>query len=217
MTPEIQLPDPYFGPQTTDEIVDRLQEYAKCGLAANARKVHFARDWANKLRAELQRLQSAASEDVESLVHDVAMAAWDAGCGSGVVWCPKRDKPCMYHDDGLQCSPAPVAGGVLTEEDLYNACEWTGGTGDFGEYPELIRGATVENLNRILASRLPALKTGEVAVSNERLAILEECADTLSDHVHARNMTGWERRARVCVNCIDTLRSRPTTDTEREG
>ena len=47
--------DPYFDPQTTEEIINRLQEYAKCGLAANARKVHHAWEWANKLRAQIEQ------------------------------------------------------------------------------------------------------------------------------------------------------------------
>lgn len=68
ITPETQQPDPYFAPQTIGEIIDRLQEYAKCGLAANARNVHHARDWANALRAEVQRLSAeldSANADAE--------------------------------------------------------------------------------------------------------------------------------------------------------
>ena len=45
--------------------------------------------------------------NIEILIHNLAMAAWDAGCDSGVVWCPdadmsKRGVVPMTQEEGLR-------------------------------------------------------------------------------------------------------------------
>lgn len=47
--------------------------------------------------------------NIEILIHNLAMAAWDAGCESGVVWCPdadmsKRGVVPMTQEEGLRDS-----------------------------------------------------------------------------------------------------------------
>lgn len=64
MTPETREYDEYFFPQTLEEIIDRLQEYAKCGLSINGRDASHARKWADKLRAELSRLRTIPADRV---------------------------------------------------------------------------------------------------------------------------------------------------------
>lgn len=80
----------------------------------------------------------------------------------------------------LRSSPAPVVGGVpeLTRDDLDSACEWQ----NTGEPLDL--SATVANLNKILASRLPALKPGEV------------------EEVRRYDPTGWRYVTCTCKRCL---------------
>lgn len=138
------------------------------------------------LRAELQRLKSAASEGVESLIHNVAMAAWDAGCDSGVVWCPdadmsKRGIVPMSQEEGLRNarehfakhgSGSPV-GDYESALNALRAClrsspaPVVGGLPDFS-HPDIEQAARLGF--QIGASRLSSIKPGEV----DRTRILEE-------------------------------------------
>lgn len=67
-----------------------------------------------ELRGDAKRLQSSTSQDVESLIHAVAMAAWDHGADCGTVWCPDADMskrgvvPCTQ-EEGFQESRAHFA------------------------------------------------------------------------------------------------------------
>lgn len=65
-------------------------------------------------------------DSIETLIHNLAMAAWDAGCESGVVWCPdadmsKRGVVPMTQEDGLRDSREHFAahggGGAASEFD----------------------------------------------------------------------------------------------------
>lgn len=65
-------------------------------------------------RQELAHMHAKASEETETLIHDLSMAAWDQGADSGVVWCPdadmtKRGVVPMSQEQGLENSRAHFA------------------------------------------------------------------------------------------------------------
>jgi hypothetical protein len=119
-------------------------------------------------------------------------------------------KALMVAMDGLRSSPAPVVGGVkLEEKEVENAIAGNWYYGD-------VRVAeTTENLNKLLASRLPALKPGEV----EELRNLRECAKHLLDDVidddAGDGMNSQEIALWMIRELRAALRAQPTT-TEKE-
>jgi hypothetical protein len=66
-------------------------------------------DGLDAANAAIARLRSSASQDVETLIHAVAMAAWDHGAECGIVWDPdadmsKRGVVPLTQEEGLQHS-----------------------------------------------------------------------------------------------------------------
>jgi hypothetical protein len=126
----------------------------------------------NALYAELSRLREEAqqaavavawayqTEEEEYQRFQKLLASLEEDCEPSAGYVSEMLEHITTLRSRLRSSPAPVVGGVpeLTRDDLDSACEWQ----NTGEPLDL--SATVANLNKLIASRLPALKPGVVEI-----------------------------------------------------